>query len=95
MRTLDTELSLDAKQLPRQLEDAHNAPEAGAIWVRPRVAARMAGIGLTLLYSWINAGRVISKKVVGVRLILVSSLENIVADPGTRPGPRTQRRSRS
>jgi hypothetical protein len=69
-------------------------PEPQAIWARPQHAAALAGIGVTLLYRWIAAGRVISKKIGGVRLVLVASIHNIAADPvpTSRPGPRAHRK---
>jgi hypothetical protein len=69
-------------------------PEPPAIWVRPKAAAQIAGIGVTLLYRWIAAGRVVSKKVGGCRLVYVPSIHNIAADPmpTCRPGPRAHRK---
>lgn len=69
-------------------------PEDRPIWARPKVAAKLAGIGLTLLYQWINEGRVISRKIGGARLISVASLVNLTPDhptamrPGRPPGHR-------
>jgi hypothetical protein len=57
----------------QQLLDEH-----GAIWVRPRRAAKISGIGLTRLYELIAAGPaaggVESRRLGGARLISVSSL---------------------
>ena len=52
------------------------------IWVRPKAAARMAGIGLTLLYRWVAAGRVVTKRIGGVRLVYVPSI-HALTDDGT------------
>jgi hypothetical protein len=56
-------------------------PELQAIWARPKAAAQIAGIGTTLLYRWIAAGRVVSKKIGGVRLVYIPSIHSIAADP--------------
>jgi hypothetical protein len=44
-------------------------------------AARLCGIGRTLMYRWIDDGRVVARLVVGRRLVLVASLREIADDP--------------
>jgi excisionase family DNA binding protein len=58
------------------------SPIPKSIWVRPKEACEIAGVGLTTLYKLIGQGRVESKRVEGyrIRLIRRSSLENLGAD---------------
>lgn len=44
------------------------------LWVRPRQAARISGIGITKIYELLNAGRIESRRLDGARLISVASL---------------------
>jgi hypothetical protein len=76
------------------LPPINGPPEPQAIWARPKAAAQIAAIGVTLLYRWIAAGRVVSKKIGGVRLVYIPSIHNIAADPipTCRPGPRAHRK---
>ena len=46
-------------------------------WVRPRRAREVMDIGVTTLYKLIKDGRVVSKRVDGMRLIHLPSLKNI------------------
>jgi excisionase family DNA binding protein len=46
-------------------------------WVRPRHAAKLLGCGLTKTYELIADGRLVTKKVDGMRLISVVSIERI------------------
>jgi len=56
-----------------------------ALWLRPKDAARAAGISRSLLYEWMKVpGRVTTRKVGGCRLVLVSSLLNLEDAPGGR-----------
>jgi hypothetical protein len=48
--------------------------EVGTIWVRPRRATKISGIGLTKLYQLIAAGQIESRRLGGARLISVASL---------------------
>jgi hypothetical protein len=50
-------------------------------WVRPRRAAALLGCGLTKTYEFIADGRLVTKKVDGMRLISVMSIECL----GDRP----------
>lgn len=50
-------------------------------WVRPRRAAALLGCGLTKTYEFIADGRLVTKKVDGMRLISVISIERL----GERP----------
>jgi hypothetical protein len=54
---------------PRQLLDKY-----GAIWVRPRRAAQISGLGLTRIYQLIGNGQIESRRCGGARLISVNSL---------------------
>jgi hypothetical protein len=56
-------------QETRQLLD-----EYGAIWVRPRRAAQISGLGLTRIYELIASREIQSRKCGGARLISVASL---------------------
>ncbi len=47
------------------------------IWVRPREAARLSGIGLTRFYDLIRTGEVISVKRGRMRLVSVASIEQL------------------
>lgn len=49
--------------------------EQRPIWVRPRAAARLAGLGLTRTYELINSGQLVSRKIDRVRLVSVASIE--------------------
>lgn len=52
------------------------------LWVRPRQAARISGIGVTKLYELLKTGRIDSRRLDGARLISVSSLKLLgVVDP--------------
>ncbi|HEX3410309.1 MAG TPA: hypothetical protein VHT00_01210 [Stellaceae bacterium] len=82
---------------PREAPRARGPPEPPAlqpIWVRTATGARLAGVGLSLFNRWIASSRVISKKVGGVRLVLVSSIYDIPDDPvaSCRPGPHAHRK---
>jgi hypothetical protein len=46
-------------------------------WVRPRRAREVVDIGVTKLYQLIKDGRVVSKRVDGMRLIHLPSLKNL------------------
>lgn len=46
-------------------------------WVRPRRAAALLGCGLTKTYEFITDGRLVTKKVDGMRLISVASIERL------------------
>jgi len=48
--------------------------EFGAIWVRPRRAAKISGIGLTKIYSLLSSQALESRLCGGARLISVASL---------------------
>jgi excisionase family DNA binding protein len=50
-------------------------PPAERIWVRPKEAARLAGIGLTRIYEMIASGEVVSRKIGRMRLISVASIK--------------------
>jgi hypothetical protein len=68
-----------------------------ALWLRPKDAARAAGISRSLLYEWMKApGRVVTRKVGGCRLILLRSLlelEDVPSGRNGRPqGPRANRK---
>lgn len=43
-------------------------------WVRPVVACALLGIGTTTLYNWFKEGRLVTRKVGGVRLISAASI---------------------
>ena len=45
------------------------------IWVRPKAAAKLGGFGLTRCYELINDGQLATRKVGGMRLISVASIE--------------------
>ena len=53
------------------------AREVKPIWVRPKLGCQMAGCGLTKFYEFINDGRVKTKKVDGMRLCEVASIERL------------------
>jgi hypothetical protein len=53
------------------------AHEVKPIWVRPKRGCQMAGCGLTKFYEFINDGRVKTKKVDGMRLCEVASIERL------------------
>jgi hypothetical protein len=64
-----------------RLEERGSPSEAlRPIWVTPREACRLASVGLTVLYDWMNNGTVISRKVGHKRLILLKSLECLGED---------------
>jgi hypothetical protein len=50
-------------------------PPPPPLWVTPKEACRLASVGLTVLYDWLNNGTVISRKIGNKRLILLKSLE--------------------
>ena len=47
------------------------------IWVRPKAAAKLGGFGLTRCYELINGGQLKTRKVGGMRLVSVASIEDI------------------
>jgi hypothetical protein len=51
--------------------------EQKLIWVRPREGARLAGVGIVKFYELLNAGIIESIKLGGMRLVRVSSIENL------------------
>jgi hypothetical protein len=46
-------------------------------YVRPRRAAELIGCGLTKLYELIGDGRLVTKKIDGMRLVSVASIERL------------------
>jgi hypothetical protein len=84
-----------APQDPPRERGPPEQPALQPIWVRPREAARIAGVGMTLFNRWIAEQRVISRKIRGVRLVYVPSIHDIPADPvsTSRPGPRANRKA--
>ena len=50
------------------------------IWVRPKKATQIGGFGLTKCYEMISKGMLISRKVDGLRLISVESIERLGRD---------------
>lgn len=67
------------------------------MWVRPKEAARLAGLGVTRLYELLNSGEIESRKLGGARLVRVASLENLGAEvkPEDIPLPHASRRQRA
>jgi hypothetical protein len=55
---------------PRDLEVAPR-------WARPREALKVLPIGMTKLYELMNDGRIRSKKVDGMRLVDLNSLDEL------------------
>lgn len=53
------------------------------IWVRPKKAAQLGGFGLTRCYELMNSGELESRKVGGLRLISVASIERLGEHPMT------------
>jgi hypothetical protein len=51
---------------------ARGPPEA--IWLRPKQAAQVAGIGLTRLYELLGSGELVSRKIGRIRLVSVASI---------------------
>jgi len=45
------------------------------IWVRPKMAARIGGFGLTRCYELINDSQLTTRKVGGMRLVSVASIK--------------------
>jgi hypothetical protein len=93
----NTTTAADADHLLARLQQsaapvmAQAAPPVPAIWLRPKDAARAAGISRALLYDWLNAGRLISRKIGGCRLISATSLAELEDAPGGRNGrPRAE-----
>jgi hypothetical protein len=62
-----------AAAMPAQ-ETRQPLDEYGAIWVRPRRAAQISGLGLTRIYELIGNGQIESRRLGGARLISVASL---------------------
>lgn len=60
------------------LEQPVAAPDR-PIWVRPKEATRLSGLGLTTIYALMARGVLISRKVGGARLISIASLERLGA----------------
>ena len=54
--------------------------EAKPIWVRPKAAAKLGGFGLTRCYELINEGQLKTRKVGGMRLVSVASIEALGTD---------------
>ena len=73
-------------------------PPPDVMWLRPKDAARAAGVSRSLVYEWMAAGRLVTRKVGGVRLILAASLAALEDVPSGRNGrlvlklPMTDRR---
>jgi len=55
--------------------------EPRPIWVRPKAAAKLGGFGLTRCYELINGGQLETRKVGGMRLVKVASIEALGAAP--------------
>lgn len=49
-------------------------PPDDRIWVRPKEAARIAGIGLTRLYELLGSDQLVNRKIGNIRLISVASI---------------------
>ena len=60
--------------------DQETQTPAEPIWVRPRIAARMAGCGLTKFYELMNTGKVENVKIDGMRLARVASIKALGAN---------------
>ena len=50
---------------------------AKPIWVRPRQACDLGGFGMTKLYNLLNRDIIESRKVDGLRLVSVASIERL------------------
>lgn len=69
----------DSTRFPRPPPDV-------LLWLRPKDAALAAGVSRSLLYQWMTAGRLVTRKVGGVRLILAASLAALDDVPSGRNG---------
>jgi excisionase family DNA binding protein len=50
------------------------------LWVRPREACRLTGLGLTRVYELLNSGDLESRKLGRARLVSVTSIERLGSD---------------
>ena len=64
------------------MSDTQEMPKP--IWVRPKRACQVGGFGLTKCYDLIKRKKVRSRKVDGMRLVDLSSIEQLGADDGRR-----------
>jgi hypothetical protein len=78
---VDVSYTKEIKKEDRSVEQMHNCSlsgcKPGPRWVRPHRASEMYDIGLTKLFQLIKDGRVESRKIDGMRLISVVSLETL------------------
>lgn len=64
----------------------HNGgPPFDPYWGRARDASRHYKVGITKIYDWINAERFITRKVDGVRLLLIGAARGIDTDEDPPP----------
>ena len=49
-------------------------------WGRPKEAAEHYDVGLTTIYTWLNDGRFVTRKLSGVRLVLIGLVRGIDTD---------------
>lgn len=54
--------------------------KAKPIWVRPKKAAQIGGFGLTKCFELIASGQLVSRKIDGMRLVSVQSIEELGQD---------------
>jgi len=69
-----TGLSRHETSRPQTRPGAARGPPEDPIWVRPKEAARLAGIGLTKIYEMLASGQLISRKIGRMRLVSVASI---------------------
>jgi hypothetical protein len=62
-------------------------------WGRAKDAACHYGVGITKIYDWLNAGRFVTRKVDGIRLLLIGAARGIDIDERPTSGavPVSQR----
>jgi hypothetical protein len=73
----DRGVPVEVSRLQKIMAVLPRPPPDGIMWVRPRRACQITGLGLTKLYELINDGRVESRRLDGARLISVDSLRRL------------------
>jgi predicted site-specific integrase-resolvase len=65
------------------------AQEVEALWVRPKQACQIIGVGLSKLYQMMAEGKLATTKLDGMRLIEVKELRRLCEGTGKPAAPRS------
>jgi hypothetical protein len=83
MESVSTKASLMGSVSTKAILAASPGAVQPPIWCRPKEGARLAGCGIVKFYELLHSGLVESRKVDGMRLCRVSSIEKLGEKPDT------------